>query len=187
MILADATDRRDEGGELFDPVQVSGHVRGLARAVIKFAQNGARNKDFGIHEPLRNRFLPEKNAMMTLVSRRTLPAIRLDLFAAFLDGMRHGFQVRRINRTYEAHKLAARRSGGHREAARVIQNLPLLRRGQAVNLLDNLVFDRFRHNETNLGKGFRNVKGPRRTLLRNTGGSESPCSRQDSTIFLARP
>lgn len=57
MILADATDRRDEGGELFDPVQVSGHVRGLARAVIKFAQNDARNKDFGIHEPLRNRFL----------------------------------------------------------------------------------------------------------------------------------
>src|SRR6266567_6875402 len=113
---------------------------------------------------LETAFSPEKNAMMTLVSRRTLPAIRLDLFASFLDGMRHGFQVRRINRTYEAHKLAARRSGGHREAARVIQNLPLLRHGQAVNLLDNLVFDRLRHNETNLGKGFRNVKGPRPNL-----------------------
>jgi hypothetical protein len=99
--------------------------------------------------------------MMTLVSRRTLPAIRLDLFAAFLDGMRHGFQVRRINRTYEAHKLASRRSGGYREAARVIQDLPLLSRGKAVHLLDNLVFDRLRHNKTNLGKGFRNVKGPR--------------------------
>jgi len=99
--------------------------------------------------------------MTTFVSRRTLPGMRVDLFAAFLDGMRHGFQVRRINRTYEAHKLAARRSGGHREAARVIQDLPLLRRGQAVNLLDNLVFDRLRHNKTNLGKGFRNVKGPR--------------------------
>ena len=37
----------------------------------------------------------------------------------------------------------------------------MLRRGQAVNLLDNLVFDRLRHNETNLGKGFLNVKGPR--------------------------
>lgn len=74
--------------------------------------------------------------------------------------MRHGFQVRGINRSYETHEFAARRSGRRREAARVIQYLPLLRSSQAVNLLDDLVFNRLRHNETNLGKGFRNVKGP---------------------------
>jgi len=96
--------------------------------------------------------------MMTLVSRRTLPAIRLDLFATFLDGMRHGIKIRGINRTYEAHKVPARRTGGRGEAAREIQNLPLLRSVQAANLVDNLVFDSLRHSETNLGKGFLNVK-----------------------------
>lgn len=96
--------------------------------------------------------------MMTLVSRRTLPAMRLDLFAAFLDGMGHGFQIRRINGTYEAHKFAAGRSGGHREAAREIQDLALLRCRQAVNLVDNLVFNGLRHSETNLGKDPFHVK-----------------------------
>ena len=97
--------------------------------------------------------------MITLVSRRTLPAIRLDFFAAFLDGMRHGIKIRRIDTTYEAHEVAARRSGGHGETAREIQDLPLLRSVQAVNLVDNLVFDSLRHSETNLGKDFFHVKG----------------------------
>src|SRR5712664_887638 len=97
--------------------------------------------------------------MMTLVSRRTLPAIRLDFFATFLDGMRHGIKIRGIDRTYEAHEVAARRSGGHGEAAREIQNLPLLRSVQAINLVDNLVFNSLRPNGTNLGKDFFYVKG----------------------------
>ncbi len=65
--------------------------------------------------------------MMTLVSRRTLPGIRLDFFATFLDGMRHGIKIRRINTTHEEHEVAARRSGGHGETACEIQNLALLR------------------------------------------------------------
>ena len=73
--------------------------------------------------------------MMTLVSRRTLPAIRLDLFATFLDGMRHGIEIRRINRTYEVHKLAAWRSGGRGEAACEIQDLLLPRSVHAGNFL----------------------------------------------------
>jgi hypothetical protein len=67
--------------------------------------------------------------------RRTLPAIRLDLFATFLDGMRHGIQIHAINRTYEAHKVLARRSGGHGEAAREIQDLLLPRSVHAGNFL----------------------------------------------------
>src|SRR5260370_39057952 len=96
--------------------------------------------------------------MMTWVSRRTLPAIRLDLFATFLDGLRHGIKIRRINTAYEAHEVAARRSGGHGEAARKVQDLALLRSVQAVNLLDNLVFCSLRDRETNLGKGVLNIK-----------------------------
>ncbi len=34
----------------------------------------------------------------------------------------------------------------------------MLRRGQAVNLVDNLVFDSLRHSKTNLGKDLFNVK-----------------------------
>ena len=97
--------------------------------------------------------------MMTLVSRRTLPGIRLDFFATFLDSMRHGIKIRRIDTTYEAHEVAARRSGGHGETAREIQDLPLLRSVQAVNLVDNLVFNSLRHSGTNLGKDFFYVKG----------------------------
>jgi hypothetical protein len=46
---------------------------------------------------LQTAFSPEKNAMMTLVSRRTLPGIRLDLFAAFLDGLGYRVQVGWVN------------------------------------------------------------------------------------------
>ncbi len=73
--------------------------------------------------------------------------------------MRHGIKIRGIDRTYEAHEVAARRSGGHGEAAREIQNLALLRSVQAINLVDNLVFNSLRHNGTNLGKDFFYVKG----------------------------
>ncbi len=99
---------------------------------------------------------------MTLVSRRTLPGIRLDFFAAFLDGMRHVIKIRGINTPYEAQEVPARGSGGHSEAAREVQNLPLLRSVQAFNLVDNLVFNSLRHSETNLGKDFFYVKGHRR-------------------------
>src|SRR5260370_2821990 len=96
--------------------------------------------------------------MMTLVSRRTLPAIRLDLFATFLDGLRHGIKIRRINTAYEAHEVAARRSGGHGEAARKVQGLALLRSVQAGHLLDYRLFDQLRTIENNLVKCFLNVK-----------------------------
>ena len=102
--------------------------------------------------------------MMTLVSRRTLPAIRLDFFATFLDGMRHGIKIRRIDTTYEAHEVAARRSGRHGKAAGEIQDLPLLRSIQAFNLVDNLVFNSLCHSEANLGKGLPNVKARRNHL-----------------------
>ena len=49
--------------------------------------------------------------------------------------MRHGIQIRRINRTYEAHEIAARRSGGRGEAAREIQDLLLPRSVHAGNFL----------------------------------------------------
>ncbi len=111
--------------------------------------------------------------MMTLVSRRTLPGIRLDFFATFLDSMRHGIKIRRIDTTYEAHEVAARRSGGHGETAREIQDLPLLRSVQAVNLVDNLVFNSLRHSGTNLGKDFFYVKGHRRPCDKMV---RDPCS-----------
>jgi hypothetical protein len=98
---------------------------------------------------------------LTLVSRRTLPSIRLELFAAFLDGLRHGSKIRRINATHEAQEVTARGSGKHREVAGEIQDLPLPRSVQASHLVDDFVFNRLRHNETNLGKDFFDVKGGR--------------------------
>ena len=72
--------------------------------------------------------------------------------------MRHGIKIRGIDRTYEAHEVAARRSGGHGEAAREIQDLLLPRSVHAGNFLQDLVFNSLCHNETNLGKGSLNVK-----------------------------
>ena len=97
--------------------------------------------------------------MMTFVSRRTLPGIRLDLFATFLDGTRHGVEIDRIDTTGEGQEVPARCSGGFGQAAREIQDPALVRSVQAVNLLDNLVFDGLCHNEMNVGKGILDVKG----------------------------
>lgn len=55
--------------------------------------------------------------------------------------------------------MAARRSKTFGQAAREIQHLTLPRDIQAVNLLDNLVFDGLGHNENNLRKGIPSVKG----------------------------
>lgn len=96
--------------------------------------------------------------MMTFVSTRTLPGIRLDLFAAVLDGVRHGLKIHRIYAASKAHEVSARRSGGFAQAAREIQDLALVRRVQAIHLLDDFVFDGLCHNEINLGKGTSNVK-----------------------------
>jgi len=65
--------------------------------------------------------------MMTFVSRRTLPGIRVDLFAAFLDGVRHGVEIGRIDGTSEAHEVLARSSCGFCQAAREVQDLALVR------------------------------------------------------------
>jgi len=102
--------------------------------------------------------------MITLVSRRTLPGIRLDLFAAFLDGLRYDVEIRRINTPDEAQEFATRRSGRHCETAGKVQELPLLRGVKPFHLLDNLVFNGLCHNKNNLGKGALHVKGagPRR-------------------------
>lgn len=97
--------------------------------------------------------------MTTFVSSRTLPGIRVDLFAAFLDSARHGIEIGRINATSEAHEVPPRRSGGFSQAAREVQNLALVRSVQAVHLLDNFVFDCLFHNEINVGNGILNVKG----------------------------
>jgi hypothetical protein len=104
--------------------------------------------------------------MTTFVSRRTLPGIRIDLFAAFLDGTRHGIEIGRINATSEAHEALARRSGGFGQAAREIQDAALVRSVQAVDLLDNFVFDGLCHNEINVGKDILNVKGTRIRIQR---------------------
>lgn len=84
---------------------------------------------------------PAKKAMTTLVSRRTLPGIRLDLFAAFLDCLRHGFEVRRIDGADETGQFPSGRSSGRGQAPRKIQHLLALVIVQAVNLLDDLIFD----------------------------------------------
>ncbi len=96
--------------------------------------------------------------MMTLVSRRTLPGIRLDLFAAFLDGLGHRVQVGGVNSTDKMHEVTARSSSRPGEAADKIQDLPLAGMVQAFHLLDNLVFDGLGHSETNLGNGILDVK-----------------------------
>lgn len=101
--------------------------------------------------------------MMTFVSRRTLPGIRIDLFAAFLDGERHGTEIGRIHATSEAHEVPARRSRGLGQVSREIQDPALVRSVQAVHLFDNFVFDGLCHNEINLGKGIRKVKGAQST------------------------
>jgi hypothetical protein len=93
------------------------------------------------------------------VSRRTLPGIRIDLFAAFLDGARHGVEIGGINAASEAQEILARCSDGLGQAAREIQDLALVRSVQAVDLLDDLVFDGLCHNEINVGKGMFDVKG----------------------------
>ena len=108
---------------------------------------------------------------MMLVSRRTLPAFRLNLFAALLDGKRHHLEILWINATYEAHKALARRSGGCRQATSEIENLLLLGRVQAVNLLNDLVFNSLSHNKINLGKGTGNVKNPLAEMGIAEGGS----------------
>jgi len=106
--------------------------------------------------------------MTTFVSRRTLPGIRVDLFAAFLDGERHGTEIGRINATSEAHEVLARSSCGFGQAAREVQDFALVRSVQAVHLFDNFVFDGLCHNEINLGKGILKVKGVQgtRTMAR---------------------
>ncbi len=77
--------------------------------------------------------------------------------------MRHGIEICRIDTTYEAHEVAPRRSSGHSEAAREIKDLSLLGSIQAVNFVDDLVFNCLCHNGTNLGKGFLNVKRSAKT------------------------
>ena len=101
--------------------------------------------------------------MMKFVSRRILPGIRVDLFAAFLDGERHGTEIGRINATSEAHEVPARCPRGLGQAAREIQDSALVRSVQAVHLFDNFVFDGLCHNEINLGKGILKVKGAQAT------------------------
>jgi len=102
---------------------------------------------------------------MAFVSRRTLPGMRVDLFAAFVDGARHGIEIGRIDRTGEAQEVPARRSGGFGQAAREIQDPALVRSVQAVHLLDNFVFDGLCRNKINVGKGIFNVKSDILTLL----------------------
>jgi hypothetical protein len=97
--------------------------------------------------------------MMTFVSRRTLPGIRIDLFAAFLDSERHGTEIGRINATCEAQEVAARSSRRFGQVSREVQDLTLVRSVQAVHLFDNFVFDGLCHSEINLGKGIFKVKG----------------------------
>jgi len=90
--------------------------------------------------------------MMTFVSRGTLPGVRVDLFTAFLDSARHDLEIDKIDATSEAHEVSARCSCGFVQAAREIQDLALVRRVQAVHLLDNFVFDGLCHNEINMGR-----------------------------------
>jgi hypothetical protein len=92
------------------------------------------------------------------VSRRILPGIRIDLFAAVFNGAGHGLEVGWINATSESQEIFARCSGGFGQAAREIQDLALVSSVQAVHLFDNFVFDGLGHDEINLGKGIFNVK-----------------------------
>jgi len=107
--------------------------------------------------------------MGLLLSRRILPGIRLDLFAAFLDSARHGVEIGGINATSEAHEVPDWCSCGFGQAAREIQNLALVRSGQAVHLLDNFVFDGLCHDEINVGKGILKVKGAHIVALLRAG------------------
>ena len=101
---------------------------------------------------------PEKNAITTFVSRRILPGIRIDFFAAFLDGLRHCLEVRAIDAALEAGQTSAGCSVGGGQAAREIQNLTLQRSVQTFDVLDDLVFDGLGHDEINVGNGFPEVK-----------------------------
>jgi hypothetical protein len=103
--------------------------------------------------------------MMTFVSRRILPGIRIDLFASFLDGTRHGIEIGGFDRTREAHEALSWRSCGFGQPASEIQDFALVRSVQAVHLLNNFVFDGLCHNEFNVGKAMFNVKGDILILL----------------------
>lgn len=96
--------------------------------------------------------------MTKLVSRRALPGIRVDLFRAFLDGLRHGIEVGAINRAREMNEAVARHSDRNAQLACEIQDLPLPGNVEAVHFLDNLVFNRFAHDEFNLGNDMAYVK-----------------------------
>ena len=96
--------------------------------------------------------------MTMFVSRRILPGIRIDLFAALFDGARHGIEIGWIDATSESQEILARCSDGFGQAAREIQDLALVRTVEPVDLFDNFVFDGLLHDEMNLGKGIFNVK-----------------------------
>ncbi len=103
-------------------------------------------------------FSAAKKAMMMFVSRRTLPGIRIDLFAALLDGTRHGVEVRGGNAAAEVQDVLTGRSARFGQVAREVQDLALVRSVQAIHLLDDFVFDSLCHDEFNLSKGTLNVK-----------------------------
>ena len=93
------------------------------------------------------------------VSSSVLPGILLDRLAAFCDSLRHFIEVRGRNGAGKTQKFSTRNARGFAKLARKIQHLALLRRWQALNLLNNLVFQRFGHGRFNLGKLGFDVKG----------------------------
>jgi hypothetical protein len=105
-------------------------------------------------------FAPENNAMMTFVSRRNLPGIRLDFFAAFLNGLGYYFQIRLVNRPGELQQFTTGSSERHTQSSGEVEHLSLLGRIQPVNPLNDLVFYRPWHSESNLGNACCEVKLP---------------------------
>jgi hypothetical protein len=93
------------------------------------------------------------------VSKRILPGIRINLFAALLNGTRHDIEIGWINATSKTHEMLTWRSDGLCRSAREVQHFALVRGIETVGLLYNIVFDGLCHNEINVGKRNFDVKG----------------------------
>lgn len=124
---------------MLDFGEVFGGVCGLTSALVELAKRGVGNQHFGLGDALRDTLFPENNAMMTLVSRRNLPAIRFDFFAAFLNGLGYRVQIPLFNSPNELQQFATGCSIRHTQPPREVEHLALLWRSQAANLLNDLV------------------------------------------------
>jgi hypothetical protein len=78
----------------------------------------------------------------------TLPATRINLFAAILDRLLHGFQIPRIYGSGETQQMPTGDGSRRRQTPGELEQLALLRVVKPINLFDNLISDSLAHGGT---------------------------------------